>query len=401
MPKFSVKKPLTVFVAVLAILVLGVVAYLKMTPDLMPNMDFPYVILVTTDPGASPETVEADITKPLEQSMATLDRIKNVTSSSMDSVSMVVLEFEDGVNMDTVSVDIQQKINQLKGSWSDTVGDPYVLKMNPSMLPVQVAALSYDGKDITQLSDFVNDTLSPKLEGITGVESRACVNAAVSAGARKVYLIEEPVAAAIGAGIDIAKPDGHMVVDIGGGTSDIAVISLSGVVESASIKVAGDQFNESIVKYMRRKHNVLVGERTAELMKMEIGCVFPKEQETSIEIKGRCLMTGLPKTITVTSTEMLEAFEEPVERILEAVHGVLERTPPELVADISNNGIVMTGGGSLVDGFDRLIEARTGIHTVVAEDAISCVAEGTGKSLDSLNSMTDGTVNLSRRRQMN
>ena len=171
MPKFSVKKPLTVFVAVLAILVLGVVAYLKMTPDLMPNMDFPYVILVTTDPGASPETVEADITRPLEQSMATLDRIKNVTSSSMDSVSMVVLEFEDGVNMDTVSVDIQQKINQLKGSWSDTVGDPYVLKMNPSMLPVQVAALSYDGKDITELSDFVTDTLSPKLEGITGVAS--------------------------------------------------------------------------------------------------------------------------------------------------------------------------------------------------------------------------------------
>ena len=171
MPKFSVKKPLTVFVAVLAILVLGVVAYLKMTPDLMPNMDFPYVILVTTDPGASPETVEADITKPLEQSMATLDRIKNVTSSSMDSVSMVVLEFEDGVNMDTVSVDIQQKINQLKGSWSDTVGDPYVLKMNPSMLPVQVTALSYDGKDITELSDFVTDTLSPKLEGITGVAS--------------------------------------------------------------------------------------------------------------------------------------------------------------------------------------------------------------------------------------
>ena len=171
MPKFSVKKPLTVFVAVLAIVVLGVVAYLKMTPDLMPNMDFPYVILVTTDPGASPETVEADITKPLEQSMATLDRIKNVTSSSMDSVSMVVLEFEDGVNMDTVSVDIQQKINQLKGSWGDTVGDPYVLKMNPSMLPVQVAALSYDGKDITELSDFVTDTLSPKLEGITGVAS--------------------------------------------------------------------------------------------------------------------------------------------------------------------------------------------------------------------------------------
>ena len=237
--------------------------------------------------------------------------------------------------------------------------------------------------------------------GITEVEERAVIDAGRQAGARRVYLIEEPVAAAIGAGIDITKPDGHMVVDIGGGTSDIAVISLSGVVESASIKVAGDQFNESIVKYMRRKHNILIGERTAEQMKMEIGCVYPKEEEATIEIKGRCLMTGLPKTITVNSTEMMEAFEEPVERILEAVHNVLERTPPELVADISNNGIVMTGGGSLVDGFDKLIPARTGIHTVVAEDAISCVAEGTGKSLDSLGDMQDGTVNLSRRRQMN
>ena len=237
--------------------------------------------------------------------------------------------------------------------------------------------------------------------GITEVEERAVIDAGRQAGARRVYLIEEPVAAAIGAGIDITKPDGHMVVDIGGGTSDIAVISLSGVVESASIKVAGDQFNESIVKYMRRKHNILIGERTAEQMKMEIGCVYPNEEEATIEIKGRCLMTGLPKTITVNSTEMMEAFEEPVERILEAVHNVLERTPPELVADISNNGIVMTGGGSLVDGFDKLITARTGIHTVVAEDAISCVAEGTGKSLDSLGDMQDGTVNLSRRRQMN
>ena len=237
--------------------------------------------------------------------------------------------------------------------------------------------------------------------GITEVEERAVIDAGRQAGARRVYLIEEPVAAAIGAGIDITKPDGHMVVDIGGGTADIAVISLSGVVESASIKVAGDQFNEAVVKYMRRKHNILIGERTAEQMKMEIGCVYPKEEEATIEIKGRCLMTGLPKTITVNSTEMMEAFEEPVERILEAVHNVLERTPPELVADISNNGIVMTGGGSLVDGFDKLITARTGIHTVVAEDAISCVAEGTGKSLDSLGDMQDGTVNLSRRRQMN
>ena len=237
--------------------------------------------------------------------------------------------------------------------------------------------------------------------GITEVEERAVVDAGLQSGASHVYLIEEPVAAAIGAGIDITKPEGHMVVDIGGGTSDIAVISLKGVVESASIKVAGDQFNEAIVKYMRRKHNILIGERTAEQMKMQIGCVFPKDEETTIEIKGRCLMTGLPKTISVTSSEMLEAFEEPVERILEAIHGVLERTPPELVADIANNGIVMTGGGSLVDGFDKLITARTGIHTVVAENAISCVAIGTGKSLDSVHEMNDGTVNLSRRKQMN
>ena len=236
--------------------------------------------------------------------------------------------------------------------------------------------------------------------GITEVEERAVVDAGIQAGARRVYLIEEPVAAAIGAGIDIAKPDGHVVVDIGGGTSDIAVISLSGVVESASIKVAGDQFNEALTKYMRRKHNILIGERTAEIMKMEIGCVFPREQEMTIEVRGRCLMTGLPKTLTVSSTEMLEAVEEPVERILEAIHGVLERTPPELVADIANNGIVLTGGGSLISGLDKLVEARTGIHTVVAENAISCVALGTGKSLDSLSSMTDGTVNLSRRRQM-
>ena len=237
--------------------------------------------------------------------------------------------------------------------------------------------------------------------GITEVEERAVIDAGIQAGARKVYLIEEPVAAAIGAGIDIAKPDGHMVVDIGGGTADIAVISLSGVVESASIKIAGDQLNEAVVKYMRRTHNLLVGERTAEEMKKQIGCVFPKDEEETMDVKGRCLLTGLPKVVTVSSTEMMDAFEEPVERIMEAIHSVLERTPPELVADISTNGIVMTGGGSLVSGFDKLVAARTGIQTVIAEDAISCVALGTGKSLESLNNMQDGTMNLSRRKQMN
>jgi len=237
--------------------------------------------------------------------------------------------------------------------------------------------------------------------GITEVEERAVIDAGIQAGARRVYLIEEPVAAAIGAGIDIAKPDGHLIVDIGGGTTDVAVISLSGVVESSSIKIAGDQFNEAVVKYMRRKHNVLIGERTAESMKIKIGCVYPKEQEEVMEVKGRCLMTGLPKMLTVTSTEMMDAFEEPVERILEAIHSVLERTPPELVADISTNGIMMTGGGSLLSGFDKLVEARTGITTKVAENAISCVAEGTGKSLDMVANMQDGTMNLSRRKQMN
>ena len=253
--------------------------------------------------------------------------------------------------------------------------------------------------DMTErmLREFIHKVAS----GITEVEERAVIDAGIQAGARKVYLIEEPVAAAIGAGIDITQPDGHMVVDIGGGTADIAVISLSGVVESASIKIAGDQLNEAVVKYMRRKHNLLVGERTAEEMKKQIGCVFPKDEEETMDVKGRCLLTGLPKVVTVSSTEMMDAFEEPVERIMEAIHSVLERTPPELVADISTNGIVMTGGGSLVSGFDKLVTARTGIHTVIADDAISCVALGTGKSLDSLNAMQDGTMNLSRRKQMN
>ena len=161
--------------------------------------------------------------------------------------------------------------------------------------------------------------------GITEVEERAVIDAGIQAGARRVYLIEEPVAAAIGAGIDITQPEGHMIIDIGGGTSDIAVISLSGVVESSSIKIAGDQFNEAVVKYMRRKHNLLVGERTAEQMKMQIGCVFPPEEEMTMEVKGRSLVTGLPELISVSSAEMLEAFEEPVERIMEEVHLVLEK----------------------------------------------------------------------------
>ncbi len=237
--------------------------------------------------------------------------------------------------------------------------------------------------------------------GITEVEERAVFDAGLQAGARQVYLIEEPVAAAIGAGIDISKPNGNMIVDIGGGTTDIAVISLGGIVESTSIKIAGDRFDEALIKYIRRKHNVLIGERTAEEIKMKIGCVYPRPEDIAMDVKGRCLMTGLPKVFVVSSSEVLEAFEEVSVNIIEAIHSVMEHTPPELVADISTNGIVMTGGGSLVSGFDKLVTARTGIPTVVAEDAIQCVAKGTGKSLDSVADMQDGTMNLSRRKQIN
>jgi len=220
--------------------------------------------------------------------------------------------------------------------------------------------------------------------GVTEVEKRAVEDAAIQAGARKTYLIEEPIAAAIGAGIDITKACGSMVVDVGGGTTDIAVISLGGTVVSTSIKVAGDKFDEAIVRYMRKKHNLMVGERTAEELKISIGTVFPRPQEVSMDIRGRNLVSGLPKTITVTSTELMEALDEPVSSIVEAVHSVLERTPPELAADISDRGIVMTGGGSLVYGLDKLLEHKTGIKVIISDDAVSAVAMGTGKALDNL-----------------
>ena len=222
---------------------------------------------------------------------------------------------------------------------------------------------------------------------VTEVEKKAVIDAASNAGARKVYLIEEPIAAAIGAGIDISKPCGNMIVDIGGGTTDIAVISLGGSVVSSSIKVAGDKFDEYIVKYIKKRHNVMIGERTAEELKQQIGCVFPKIQDMEMDVRGRDLITGLPKTITIYSSEMMEALEEPAMLIIDAVHSVLERTPPELAADISDKGIYMTGGGCLIDGLDRLLQEKTGINVMIAEDAISCVAKGTGKALDNLDSM--------------
>lgn len=222
---------------------------------------------------------------------------------------------------------------------------------------------------------------------VTEVERRAVINAASEAGARRVFLIEEPIAAAIGAGIDISKPCGNMIVDIGGGTTDIAVISLGGSVVSTSLKVAGDKFDEAIVKYIKKKHNVMIGERTAEDLKVNIGCVFPKIQDMEMDIRGRDLITGLPKTVTIYSSEMMEALAEPSMMIIDAVHSVLERTPPELASDISDKGIYMTGGGCLVDGLDKLLQEKTGINVMIAQDTVSCVALGTGKALDNLDSL--------------
>ncbi|QUH24943.1 rod shape-determining protein [Serpentinicella alkaliphila] len=220
--------------------------------------------------------------------------------------------------------------------------------------------------------------------GVTEVEKRAVIDASNEAGARMTYLIEEPIAAAIGAGLDIAQPTGHMIVDIGGGTTDVAVISLGGIVVSTSIKIAGDKFDEAIVRYMRKKHKVMIGERTAEDMKIQIGAAYPRDKETKMNVRGRNLISGLPVNIEVDSEEMLEALDENVSAIVDAVHAVLEKTPPELASDIADHGIVMTGGGALLWGLNKLIEKRIGIPVYIAEDAVSCVAKGTGRALDSI-----------------
>ena len=222
---------------------------------------------------------------------------------------------------------------------------------------------------------------------ITEVEKRAVIDVAMQAGAKKAYLIEEPVAAAIGAGIDIAKPCGNLVVDIGGGTTDIAVISIGGSVISTSLKVAGDKFDQNIIKYIKKKYNVLIGDRTAEEIKMEIGCVYPRKEDTSMEARGRNLDTGLPVTIKIKSSEIMEALIEPAMQIVDAVKSVLEKTPPELTADISDRGIYMTGGGCLIDGLDKLLQTKTGINVMIAQEAISCVALRTGKALDNLDAL--------------
>lgn len=227
---------------------------------------------------------------------------------------------------------------------------------------------------------------------VTEVEKKAVIDAANHAGARKVFLIEEPIAAAIGAGIDIGKPYGSMIVDIGGGTADIAVISLGGAVRSMSLKMAGDKFDDAIIKYVKKNKNVIIGERTAEDIKINIGCMYPKTVLERMNVKGRDLTTGLPVEIELTSEEVFDALKPCADIIVEGVHAILEETPPELSADISERGIYITGGGGLVYGLDKLLEERTGIPVMIAEDAQSCVAIGTGKALNHIELLEEGNA---------
>ena len=262
-----------------------------------------------------------------------------------------------------------------------------------SMLKVLVSG-------VTSFSLFKPCILACVPSSISGVEERAVIDAAIEAGARRVYLLETAIATALGAGIDISKADGHMIIDIGGGTTEIAVISAGGVVECESIQVAGAAFDDAIVKYIRRKHNMLIGTSTAEDLKKSLGCVIQRSNVGVEEVKGRNLTNGLPKTVSISSNELIEAFVDPMNRILEAIHVVLERTPPQLVGDLDKNGIIMSGGGSLVYGIDRLIERSTGIRTQVVDDAISCAVYGAGKMLLHLEDMQEGMMNFYRKRQL-
>jgi rod shape-determining protein MreB len=228
--------------------------------------------------------------------------------------------------------------------------------------------------------------------GITEVEKRAVRDSAMSAGAREVYLIEEPMAAAIGAGLPVTEPSGNMIVDIGGGTTEVAVISLSGIVYSNSVRVGGDKMDEAIVHYVKRKYNLLIGERTAELIKINIGTAYPTEDVRSMEVKGRDLVHGVPKTLEIKSDEVREALTEPVNAVVESVKIALERTPPELSADIVDKGIVITGGGALLANLDILLREETGLPVMLAEDPLTAVAMGTGRCLDELRLLREVTI---------
>ncbi|HHT05259.1 MAG TPA: rod shape-determining protein [Hydrogenispora sp.] len=220
--------------------------------------------------------------------------------------------------------------------------------------------------------------------GVTSVEKRAVLEAAMQAGAKNTYLIEEPMAAAVGAGIDIYEASGNMVVDMGGGTTDVAIISLGGIVVSQSLRIGGDKFDEAIIKYIKKMYNLMIGERSAEEIKVQIGSAYPEGEGKSMEIRGRDLVTGLPRTITFTSAESFQAMAEPINSVIDGIKSVLERTPPELASDIVDKGIVLTGGGALLHGFEKLLKEETGIPIHLAEDPLSCVVLGTGKILENI-----------------
>jgi rod shape-determining protein MreB len=228
--------------------------------------------------------------------------------------------------------------------------------------------------------------------GITSVEQRAVKESALSAGAREVYLIEEPMAAALGAGLPVTEPSGNMIVDIGGGTTEVAVISLSGIVYANSARVGGDKMDEAIINYVKRRYNLLVGERTAELIKIKIGTAFPLDDMKSMEVKGRDLVAGVPKTLEIKSDEVREALQEPINAVVESVKVALERTPPELAADIVDKGIVMVGGGALLTNMDILLREETGLPVMLAEDPLTAVALGTGRCLDEMRLLKDVTI---------
>jgi len=232
--------------------------------------------------------------------------------------------------------------------------------------------------------------------GVTSVEKRAVLEAAMQAGAKHTSLIEEPMAAAIGAGLNITEPSGNMIVDIGGGTTDIAIISLGGIVVSDSLRVGGDKFDEAIMRYIKKMYNLMIGERTAEEIKIKIGSAYPQGEGKSMEIRGRDLVTGLPRTIEFTSADTFQAMSEPITTIVDGIKAVLERCPPELASDIVDKGIIMTGGGSLLYGFTKLLSEDTGIPIHLAEDPLSCVALGTGKVLECLDSFRNGIIVGSR-----
>lgn len=234
--------------------------------------------------------------------------------------------------------------------------------------------------------------------GVTSIEERAVIQTALEAGARRVYLSEEALAAGLGANIDFAGPEGHMVVDIGGGTTDIGVLTMNGIANSSSVKVAGDTFDDAIIKYARKKYGVLIGQNTAENIKIGVGCVYGRTPAVTMKAKGRDLKTGLSKEFEITSDDVFEALKRPARQITDEVLAVLELTSPELVTDISQNGIVLTGGGSLIWGMDKLLSERTGLSCSIADDADSCVAYGCGKSLKWINRMMEGPINIARRR---